>query len=525
MPVLLIQDFSGGKNTRFRQNVIQDNQTPDCRNVRLRRQGGISKRFGSTHIAVTGSGGQAFGAHAYALTGMSAEAMIVFTRESPAYVARTTDGTTFSDVTGAFNTGQTIDLTAQTQLIHFVTFDNLVFAHAEYMDTRSYDNTTWVRIATANNVFPRSRFAVVHKNRVFAGYLNYGSTDFKSRIKWSDYADNVWQSANFEDLHLDDGTVIRGMASYGDELIVWKGPENASQSWMHSKMFRILGDVFDATSKSYIIEQIPMTEGVGLLGQDGWAIYRGKLIFLCNDGFYEYTGGGRAPVPSSEIINEDMKDLVVSAFNEADSKPAAFVFDDRFYCSVRSTRNSSEGYNNRVYILDGEAWTIDIISSTADSNAVGDGVGQQYTRFLGNIYFVPVTSSTFSGIARGAIRRIEVEDQFTENAQNEVSANVNFSYTTKEFTFDRERFIRSVFVHLKRQSSGTLTFGYNLDQRGESTTSIDMTAADDGTTETSSSSVFRKEFWVGQMCRTHQWRFHDRNNNDCEIYALEIDYK
>lgn len=528
MSVLKITDFSGGLNTRFRQNFIADNQTPQCRNIRFRRQGGLSKRFGSSLISVTAaaaSTGSSFGCHAYALSGMSAEAMVVFTQESPAAVYKTTDGTTFSNVTGAYNTGESIDLTTKNDLIHFLTFKDSVYAFANYADTRSYDNTTWSRIATANNVFPKSKLGVVHKNRIFSGYVTYGGTTYKSRIKWSDYAANVWTTTNFEDIFADDGTVLIGMCSYGDELIIWKGPENASQSWMHAKMFRVLGDNFDASVQQYAIQQIPMPPGVGLLGPDGWAIHEGRLIFLTNEGFYEYIGGGSAPQDISDLIREDMNELSVSTFNEWDSKPSAFSFDGRFYCTLRSTLNSSEGYVNITYILEEKAWSTDILSSTADSFALGSGHGVQYTKFLGNFYCAPATTATFSGLLTGSLRRIEIENQFQENIGNDSTAYVNASVKTKEFDLGKETFVRSIFIYLRRQSSGTLTFGYNLDQRGETTTSVDMTAGDTGTTESSSSTVLKKEIWIGQICRTIQFRFHDLSNNDFEIYGLEVDYK
>ena len=347
------------------------------RNVRYTRLGALTKKFGSSLIAVNAGSttGAAFAVYAYTLTGMSAEAMLVVSQESPGAVWRTTNGTTFTNV---FNmTG--LDLTVQSWPIHMATFGDLVYLFADYMDTRSWDNTTATTISTSTTNFPRARHAVVFKNRVFTGYIQTAAgTSLKSRIKWSNYASAVngqWVATNFEDIYANDGTVITALFAYGDELLIFKGPEFASQSHMHSKLFRLQGDTFDASNIQYSLDQIPLPPGVGLLSSDSIQVYNGRLVFLCNDGFYEYEGGGAPPTKISEIIQDDIDDLSVATFNEYDSRAASFVFNNRYYCSVRSTRNSGESFNNRTYILDGDRWFMDIISSTADDFTVGDGAG------------------------------------------------------------------------------------------------------------------------------------------------------
>lgn len=519
----LINDFSGGLNTRFRGNRIADNQSPELRNIRYTRLGALTKKFGSSIIAVNAGSttGAAFTAYAYALTGMTAEAMLVSTQESPGAFWKTVNGTTFTSV--FVFTG--VDFTAQNWPIHFATFGDLVYIFADWMNTRSWDNSTLTAITASTTVFPRTRHAAIFKNRIFAGYIYDGSGTRKSRLKWSNYADaTIWVATNFEDIYANDGTIITAIFTYGDELLIFKGPEFANQSFMHSKMFRLQGDTFDAANPQYSLDTIPLPPGVGLLSSDSIQIYQGRLIFLCNDGFYEYLGGGMAPKKISEIIQDDIDDISTSTFNEYDSRAASFVFNNRYYCSVRSTRNSSEGYNNRTYILDGDTWFMDIISSTADSFATGDGAGVYYTKFLGSIYMVPPTTSTINGILTGTIRRLEIDAQFTENTQNDASANVNASYLTKEFDLVNEVQFDTCFVHLRRQSSGTLTFEVNVDQREAVATSIDMTAPDTGNTENSSSNLLRKQVLIGKRGRTIQFRFHNLANTDFEIYGIELYY-
>ena len=210
MPTTLLSDmFSGGLNTRFRQNKIQDNQAANLRNVRFSRMGALTKRFGSNVVGVNNGSatGAVFGIHPYTLTSMSAEAMLVITQDNPGTVWRTTDGTSFS------SQGTMVDLTGQNYPIRMVTFNDLVYIHGEYMDTRSYENSSLTTITATTTNWPRARYSSVFKNRVFAFVVDTGSGVQYSRLKWSDYgnADNGKWGANFEDIDAKDGAIGCGI--------------------------------------------------------------------------------------------------------------------------------------------------------------------------------------------------------------------------------------------------------------------------------------------------------------------------
>ena len=224
----------------------------------------------------------------------------------------------------------------------------------------------------------------------------------------------------------------------------------------------------------------------------------------------------------SRIRLED--DVSTDTFVQRDSRAAASVHDDIFYCALRSSRDSSEDYNNRMYILDNDAWTMDLIGDGTDAFTVGSPSATGFFKFLSRFYMISPNVQTISAVSTGVLRRLEIDAQFTENYGDGTAANVNASYLSKEFDFGKEVFVRSIFIYLRRQSEGTLTFGINADQRGETTSSIDVTAPDTGSTENASSSVMKKEVWLGQRCRTLQFRLHDRGNNDMEVYEVVADY-
>ena len=48
----MINDFSGGLNTRYRQNRIADNESPASRNSRFLSQNALTKRLGTTRITI-----------------------------------------------------------------------------------------------------------------------------------------------------------------------------------------------------------------------------------------------------------------------------------------------------------------------------------------------------------------------------------------------------------------------------------------------------------------------------------------
>ena len=528
-------DFSGGKNNVSRDHLISEKQSPSLRNVRFTKYGALSKKWGSVITrAIDSSTGGLLTLFSYRLTGMAAEAMLAVTNTgSPIEILKSTAPATADSFSSAFNiTGES--QTTEKRPINFLIFKDLVYAFAHFMNTWSYDNSSGTEIAASGIVFPRSRYACVWKDRIFCAYIYDGSADRFSRVKWSDFNAVTFTSTNFQDFYADDGNVVTGLFPFGNELIIWKGPDTGSEGYSKSRMFTLTGETFDAQNPTYSYYEIIMPPGVGIWPGSSYAIYEGKLIFLTNDGWYQYSGGGVPPVNISETIRGDYEKggFLFSQLSDLDSNPVAVVFEGRYHCAVRcsSLPGSDSGKNQYVFTLDGDSWLVDCVSSDADDFTVADDGPMSFTVWGSDLY-----SSTLRSLTSGRpyTRIMDAEPSsnvFSENP-NEATVDhgatlyVNSFYRTKEFVFPGEVTFVRCWLHLRRQTSGTLTFRVNTDQRGTVSNSVDMTAGDSGTTENSSSLILRKEVNIGRPGRTIQFEFWDANNNDFEIYGIELEYE
>lgn len=503
IPTYWIKDFSGGLNNRFRSNRIADNESPALRNARFSRFGALSKRLGTARkvVNVTDMGALA-SLFSYRLQSMSNEQILI--SDGDVYARATAIGTYTSVVTG---------MTA-TFAPEFLSFNGLIYITNGRDTVRTLNGSN---TASTDANFPISKFAVIHKGRIFTA--NQDSDSNPSRLQWSDVGSSTWTSTNFEDISPDDGGGITGIISFGDELIVFKGPNvinsiTSNTNYSNSRIFRVLGDIFSASNPSYFIDSIPLPPGVGLLGHRSIQIYNGILIFATNDGFYAYLGGGKQPIPISESIRGEINNWELGDIQAYTRKPAAIVWKNKYYCSLYNDGDSADLFSNRIYVYEDGKWWVDIISATSDDFTTDTSTGTSWCIFNNTLY----SGSSFSNI----LREWDTASAFSDTTDANSAASVNMSYATKEFDFEEEQNFEYCFVHLRRQSSGTLTFEFNIDQRGAVSTSVDMTTPDTGDTANTSSNILRKRVNIDRQGRSAQFRFYDSGANDAEIYAIEL---
>ena len=499
-----IRDFSGGLNAKYSQNRIADNESPACRNARWNRAGALTKRLGTVRTSITGSGAiQSIFPHA----GSTTERLLISDGDQVDSVNNSLGGLT-SLITGLNNEWPP----------EFLYFNSNVYI--------TNGNDTVRKVTTAEAVstiaaYPVARFHVVHKGYVFT--LNQDAAGLRTRLQWSNYGDaETYTSTNFEDIAPLNNMVGLGLYSFGDELIIFLGPNNVASSMVYTtgRMFRLMGDIFDASNPTYILEEIPLPPNVGLLGHGHRTIQamRGMLIFMSNDGPYSYTGGGSMPMPIGDQLRNQISGWEKADINTAGKMAAATVWKNQYWCSIYKSDISNDVYDNWLYVLDENGkWWVDLIDPALDSFVTGGSTGGSWAYFNNKLY----------GCSSGSnmLREWDVTATFTETLDAGTVGAVNFSFLTKEFDFQTpQRFIRC-WVHLKRQSSGTLTFYHNVNQTGAVSASLDMTAPDTGTDETASSNILRKLVDIGKIGRTIQFRPHDLGANDLEIYAIELEHE
>lgn len=135
---------------------------------------------------------------------------------------------------------------------HYSTFDDLLLIGSDQTSDvpKSWDGTTFQNLAGTP---PRFSFSVPHKNRQWAA----GDFAHPSRLYYSvnlNPEDWVGATSGSIDIDPDDGDMITGLASFKNELIVFKGPHKGS-------IHRISGDSTSTFSRT------PFIYGIGAAWQ------------------------------------------------------------------------------------------------------------------------------------------------------------------------------------------------------------------------------------------------------------------
>src|SRR3990167_6714046 len=237
MSITWIKDFSGGENRKFRQNVISNNESPRLRNARFALQGALTKRDGLGRIVITGASNRIISLFAYQLSTMSDDQLIMADDTGSAVTLnKTTDLSSFDKFTLATALGRNY------QPEFAILNDLVVFCNGQNATQTINASDTVANLSGA----PASRFVVVHKNRLF--FFNDSATPNYSRLQWTDANALDFTSTNFETIDLNSGTVRIGMASYGEELVLFKGPRISGQPFSQSSMYALVGENLDRKS-------------------------------------------------------------------------------------------------------------------------------------------------------------------------------------------------------------------------------------------------------------------------------------
>jgi len=149
-------------------------------------------------------------------------------------------------------------------------------------DDNNNDNDLTTICDYENDVPPKAKYAVLHKDRVFYAYCP-DETDGKHLVVWSKAGiGEAVPTINHHYFDRDDGEEITGIASVGDFLVIFK----------RNKYAVIEGD-FD---RIYTVGN-----GVGNIAPYGILSLQDKLIFLSEEGWKAFDGANLYPI--SEKIN------------------------------------------------------------------------------------------------------------------------------------------------------------------------------------------------------------------------------
>lgn len=226
-----ISDWTAGLNFREDMASLNENETPDCMNVRILPQGGFERRKTIGNVNDTGftAGNMR---NLWQFLGNGVSQIIVQDGNDAAY----------STGTGTF-TAINPDALATTGIMRAASMARISSANSErcYIQ-RNAEQVAWKWSGSAATVLaaaegayneniaapaggrmPTARYIVSHQNFMFHGYTVEGGTTFKSRIRFSHPLEPEDYRANdFIDVGANDGDVITGLASMASVLYIFK---------------------------------------------------------------------------------------------------------------------------------------------------------------------------------------------------------------------------------------------------------------------------------------------------------------
>lgn len=311
-----------------------------------------------------------------------------------------------------------------------------------------YNGTGVFRVDGAGGYsMPTGRILLVFKNYVFV--LRHNDID----IRWSALKDiTSWPANNFQTVtRIDDP--VRGGVLYGDSIIIFT----------RSRMFRLIGDVFDPANPTYRLEQISTPPEFNFYFSRTAVIHEGLLKFLAADGWYAY-GGGTEIEKISQAIQPDVdgfRRLAFSAEAQQDSA-VAYVHKGRLFCSVPDDAETPGQTVNTLYVQDERgAWWKWPMATNAAAGEVSDFA---YTQF----------GTTGAYQLKGG--NVGTNKLLTlDSGAGDDGGAIDGVWRSKEFVFPNDVEFVEMLVDIKKQSSGNLTVGFSIDRNTEVTSSVAMT--------------------------------------------------
>src|SRR3990167_3989158 len=353
-----------------------------------------------------------------------------------------------------------------------------------------YDGTDIFRIDASPTLMPVGKILVPHKNYLFVLRHDNVST------RWCDIRDpSSWPSANSQTVTTI-ADPVRGAVVYGDYIVIFT----------RSRMFRLLGDTFNPTNPTYVLQEISVPPGNTFYFSRSAVVHQGVLKFLTADGWYAYAGGvGIEKI--SDIINTDVDNIrrLNFAAESMQDSAVAFVHKNRMYCQVPDTTETPSTTNNTTYVLDENgAWWKWPTANNVSSGSFADFALAQFTAG-GNEQLMAGNNQT---------NVISVFD--TGNSENTTA--IGGTWTSKEFVFDKDVTITQAWVTMKKQSAGNLTVAFSIDRASAISFTCDMTAG--------TGTVIRRSVPIGRVGKA--FRVTVSNSTDSqtfEVYQIEVEYE
>lgn len=254
-------DFTGGLNTKYSENLIGANQCADAENIFFDETLGFKTRFGSTAIAESPVAGKEI-LKSWQYKKTNGERYFIAQVEGSVYATADLENWT------TIKTG----LKWQLNSLQMAVFQDKAF-FTNGIDSVFY----WDGSGTADEISDLSsgKYIAVFNNKLFLANFY----DNASRVQFSEDGEDAWLSASwkassYEDAGYEDGDIITGLYPYKQFLLIFK----------ERSIWAIVGYSWDSWSIS------KLTGEFGAVSQESIVEDKGTVKFLSADGLMEFDG-------------------------------------------------------------------------------------------------------------------------------------------------------------------------------------------------------------------------------------------
>jgi len=278
--VAVINDFSGGLNTRMESSLIGPNETPNVSNIVFDENGTLMPRRGSVQVATVGDGPLYSQCEFRESNG---RVWHIVQSSDTVQVSQSRSTSTWTVIARGIN---------RDVPLAYASIGGRVYMSNGTDDVISWDSAVGL---TTHTYIPRGRYLMVADQRLYVSGV-YGSPSwvFFSRAGALPNDADSWPAENIISVNEDDGDDITGMALHlGRKVIAKRGA-----------IYVVAG----VTSSDFAV--IRMVGDVGCVNGPLMQ-YKGALVFLAADGLYAFDGSSAQQV-SGRVYDDVRRFLQLS---------------------------------------------------------------------------------------------------------------------------------------------------------------------------------------------------------------------
>lgn len=365
--IVRLGPWTGGMKPDIGEVLLTPNDLDMALNFLLDSYGGLHKRRGTTQWSTSDPSAMTRGEFIYTADDANGDAwLFVVDSGHRLYYVNTASSTTLVRA----NSGGVVTMgDGNTKTFASMDFNTYVTSRGTGAETYKFDGSSWSTITDhtlngSGSEFPLAHSLLNKHERVFAASVRSNSTNYESRIWWSNAGDaETWGTNAWIDVDPDDGDAITSIVSVQDRILVFKG----------GALYTLTG----TTPNSFTL--YPVSGQVGMSTRNAAVEHQGRVYWADKrtEAIYVYDGA------DFRRIDDGVSEHIWDNYSSGSGRQVsirAFAYDNRIYFSFDS---GGDGYTSNTFVYDVrlEAWTQwdlafqDVATVFSAPYAVGPAIG------------------------------------------------------------------------------------------------------------------------------------------------------